>query len=395
MTANGKRRYTYRPVPCPAFEIERMECWLTDLSDQGLMLAGKTVRLGLAKFERTAPRHMTYRADASPVHLTEAPPENEAVEWNARYGWEYAGQRGRFHYYRTAQAHPRELHTDPVVQAIPLRTMERCLWGRILCSLLLLMIFPLFRIKCSVLLAALTMGTPCFLLLAVLALCLVGDALPSIRRLRRLRRQLSSAGELEHRKNWRKGAAAYRVRSVLLPVAAAGAVALILGQAVWGPGKDSVPISDYDGPIPFSTAAELLDTELTPDSHAFSPSANRVCRWNDLLAPENITWCEDGAINASGETVDLIYSIEYHQMRNPLLARWLAKEYLRYRMAEDCVPLEAPPVEADVVYAYADGIGTPHLILVRDTRVVHVFLLSTGSKLTLDEWAQAFADGLA
>lgn len=384
-------RYTYRLAPCSAFDFERMQSWLTDLSDQGLLLTDKAVLLGLVKLERTAPRHMVYRADASPDLLTGAPPEDGAAEPNAHSGWEYAGRRGPFHYYRTAQPASRELHTDPAVQAASLRKTERRLWLRILCFLLLLVLFPLFRVKFCVLLLTLSLGTPYLLLWSALVLYLIGDALSPIIRLRRLRRRFVSTGALERRKSWRKGAMAYRIRSVLLPVVAAVVFILIFVQASWGMEKGSVLSSDYDGQVPFATAAELFGTEFAPDAQTRSTSANRVRRWRDLLAPENITWVESGTITTSGDETDIYYSVEYHQMRNPVLARWLAKEVLRYRMEPDCVRVEPPALETDVVCAYLDGIGIPHLILVRDTQVVHVSLWSAGGGLLLEDWASAFA----
>lgn len=389
---NKPRCYTYRLAPCRAFDIEGTESWLTDLSDQGLLLTDKSFLLGVAKFERASPRHMVYRADAGPHPFADAPPDDAAVDLNARYGWEYAGRRGPFHYYRTAEAAPRELHTDPAVQALPLRKMEQKLWMHITFFALFLLIFPLVRLRFCLLLPALTIGSLYFLLWAVFTLFIFGsNCLLPLVQIRRLRRRLFSAGALDHRKDWRRGAAAYHIRCLLLPVLALICLILLFLRLYWWIPQSQVSRIAYEDPVPFATAAELFDGEFAPDNRSFPTSANQMRRWSDLLAPENITWVEDGAITTSGDETDIYYSVEYHQMGNPVLARWLAAETLRYKLDSDCVRVEPPALEADAAYAYLDGIGIPHLILVMDTQVVHVSLLSTGNELALEDWAAAFA----
>ena len=109
-----KKRRAYRLPPCPAYDVEGTESWLSDMAREGLHLAPDGFLLGFAAFERGAPAQVRYRLAASlrqPGLLDDngGGPDPEAVELGREMGWEYVARRGDFYLYRTARPGAREL----------------------------------------------------------------------------------------------------------------------------------------------------------------------------------------------------------------------------------------------------------------------------------------------
>ena len=55
------RRYP----PCPDYDVEAMESWLSDMADQGLVLSRDGFFFGFGYFEKTEPKKMRYRLEGS------------------------------------------------------------------------------------------------------------------------------------------------------------------------------------------------------------------------------------------------------------------------------------------------------------------------------------------
>ena len=118
-------RHTYRLPPCPAYDVEGMERWLSGLAQEGLFLARDGFFCGLATFERGEPRFAKYRLEAAQKSTSMwaedgGEPDPEQVELSQRYAWEYIAKRGDFYIYRSFEPGARELNTDPEVQALAL-----------------------------------------------------------------------------------------------------------------------------------------------------------------------------------------------------------------------------------------------------------------------------------
>ena len=118
----------YRYPPCPDYDVEAMESWLSDMAAKGLVLTRDGFFFGFGNFEKTEPKTMRYRLEASKYRsgtLNEYNPPEEAQELYEAMGWQYVAARGNFHIYCTEDPEARELHTDPQVQAITIDTLRR------------------------------------------------------------------------------------------------------------------------------------------------------------------------------------------------------------------------------------------------------------------------------
>ena len=54
-------RRIYRPAPCPSYDVERLESWLTDMAESGWHLVRESVFLGIFTFEKGMPKNIRYR----------------------------------------------------------------------------------------------------------------------------------------------------------------------------------------------------------------------------------------------------------------------------------------------------------------------------------------------
>lgn len=112
-----------RQIPCPCYDVEACESWLTDQAAQGLFL--EQWNLYTARFRRGVPRVMRYRITAARLKgcvLVGAPiaPGEEEADLYAAAGWEFVCSWQEFFFYCCQDPRAPELHTDPVIQAVRL-----------------------------------------------------------------------------------------------------------------------------------------------------------------------------------------------------------------------------------------------------------------------------------
>ena len=171
MEAEPKR--VWRLPPCPAYDVEGMESWLTDQEARGLRLSRDGFFAGFAIFEKRESSTARYRLQPAEkgksAWNTEDGPSDGEEEMSAAMGWDYVARWGEFHIYRCADRQARELNTDPRVQAIALdkvRSRERM-------NLISLFFWPVLFLGsvavCGPLLCLLEIGLWRFLLLAAAA----------------------------------------------------------------------------------------------------------------------------------------------------------------------------------------------------------------------------------
>lgn len=125
-----KNHTVYRLPPCPVYDVEGTESWLSDLAREGLMLEKDGFFAGFMSFQRTTPRTAQYRLEAIQKLnglLSDGfeAPSDEALELSEKYGWEYLLKYGDFHIYRSFGFPARELNTDPDVQAMALNKVRK------------------------------------------------------------------------------------------------------------------------------------------------------------------------------------------------------------------------------------------------------------------------------
>ena len=125
-----EKQRVYRLCPCDPWDMEGIQSWLEDLSEEGLFLAEDGVCCGVFTFERSQPCRLTYRLDVaqkqksrfwkSGYELTE-----EEKELYRAMGWEYLVQYGEFRIYRTADRKAPELNTESQTHAMTMGYLRR------------------------------------------------------------------------------------------------------------------------------------------------------------------------------------------------------------------------------------------------------------------------------
>lgn len=148
MAQEAHTRTVYRRPPCPSYDVEGTEAWLTDLAREGLLLESDGFFAGFAAFEKTAPTRVKYRLEAAQKHASlwsedGGEPDEAQVELCAQYRWEYVARHGQFYIYRSDDPSARELNTDPKVQALALNAVKKRLVSDLTSLLVWTVLYPL------------------------------------------------------------------------------------------------------------------------------------------------------------------------------------------------------------------------------------------------------------
>ena len=397
----------YRLPPCPPYDVEATESWLEDMAAQGWMLEKDNIFLGVAAFEKAEPAPVRYRLEASARRVGDfddygGAPDPEAEEMNADFGWEYVARRGQFHIYRSPAGGGPELHTDPRVQALAIKSLERRQINSLL-SLLLVLVINLFAVQLrggSLLLSAAAAGLPITLLTAFLALWLIAAPVREAVHLGRLKKRLAAGVPLRHDGDWRRGRTAYYARRLIHLLLFLTWLLVLLhlwaGKSV-GTGKEA--LADYKGILPFAdmrdfaegdfrlTGSDMLNSSVTVKSNAF------VRRYVDLEEHARILRPDGTALNGG------LY-VTYFEARWEWLARALAGEFLRVDRRKTGrgwrESLEYPDIGLDEATAYRNFIHFPCVVLRQGRVVLRAMFYQTGpgEDMPPEQWAGILADSI-
>lgn len=392
----------YRIPPFPDYDIEALESWLTDLAGQGLFLNTGGLYWGLARFRRGEPRRLPHRliAPGSEVSLAagllgKKPPEDEAPtqevrDFYAQWGWEYVGTHAYFHLYRGMTEAPRELHTDPEVQADTLRRVYRRLrlgnLGVLLACLVCLGILLLLShgsfwgILCEY-----PWCTPLLLLLLPLA---VWNIWSVHRYYRDLAARTAVGDHPDHGKNWARRARGNLVKKIL-----STALAVLLLVSLWVPqilathhDRRQDPW-EYDlAALPFATATDLLPPEVYYEPN-FDPLMED--RLPSYVLPRSLHWVENNlATWPDGTTARVYLNVIYLQANFPQAAQ--AKlEQLERQMADwEEAPFPVPEFAGEYKALFFHE-NYPVLLVRKGNQVMRVGLdLKGDHTLPLEEWSR-------
>ena len=140
MKAGREPKIVYKIMPCPQYDVSGMECWLSEMAEQGMILQQDGIFCGIVTFEKTVPQIIKYRLQAAEKSTSmwadnNGEPDAEEVELSKKFGWEYVAKRGEFHIYCTSNPDARELHTDKEVQALAMNAMKKRQWDSIFNSI--------------------------------------------------------------------------------------------------------------------------------------------------------------------------------------------------------------------------------------------------------------------
>lgn len=401
------RTKTLRLPPCPPYDLEATESWLEDLAARGLHLARDGFFAGVAVFERGEPRTLRYRLDAAPrqaglMYDNGGEPDPAERELSAAAGWDYVARRGQFYIYRAEEAGAAELHTDPAVQALRLRALVRRQRGAVLSMLVWLLLYPLLLLRGRLLLTALELGTPLFLLVCAAALLLLGGSVRAFLSLNALRRRLKNGEAPDHKKDWRSGAVRWHLtRFALAALVCFLAAVLLVRWNAAATREDRRPLEAWAGPLPFASLGELEPESAFTREDWLGVSGYSLRA--DLLAPVNLRWSEHGEFAPPASGSGGLYA-EYHEAASPWLASRLAEELLRTDRLTAALPLfwkhtglTALPLPSgaerfDFAAAYRDGTHFPTLLLQKGCRVLRVTFYRNGENADEAAWLRRIAD---
>ena len=157
-------KLVYRLIPCPQYDVSGMECWLSEMAEQGLILQKDGFLFGFATFEKTTPQKIRYslQAASKPTSMWSdnmGAPDSEEIELSQEFGWEYVASRGEFHVYRTYNFEARNLHTDRDVQALAMNAMKKRQKDNIFSMLFFAIIYPYMIMGGKILMSMIHIGT--------------------------------------------------------------------------------------------------------------------------------------------------------------------------------------------------------------------------------------------
>ena len=404
----GKRYY--RIVPCPSYEITKLEAWLSELAESGLFLTEDGIFAGIASFECKEPRKANYRLEAAQKSTgmwadNGGDPEPEQIELSEKYSWEYVAKLKDFHIYRSLEPGARELNTDPEVQAMALEAVKKRARDSLISSFLLLFVYPLVLTRGCILLTAISMGVGWMLLALALGVLTVGGGIRAFAHLKKLQRSLKREGCFGSDTDWKKERIRYFSRRII--TAGIGIVLICTVLRAWGISaldENKIPLEEYGGTIPFATIRDFAGEGYSDYSLTMAGlfgGINSVEEKTGWFAPRCIDYNEHAEVKkADGQCVDGGLYVEYCELRTPGLAERCAEEFYRLdrlsRLRERIEPLEAPELNADSVVAYRNGVHFPTVIFRKGCTVVKAYFFQTASDgaLTLEEWAEILCESI-
>lgn len=403
MSGNNEEKKTiYRLVPCPSYDVEGLESWLEDMAEEGLFLTEDGFFCGFGFFHREEPRKAKYRLQASESQggffSDDYEPLTEEQELSEALGWEYVTRNGEFYIYRSMSENVRELNTDPEVQAITMKMVQKRQYNSLFNCVLWMILYPLLKKNGAVVLPMLYMKSWFFLFSAVLILWFFFGSVRKLIHYTRLRKKLKNGEQLNREKNWKKRAWLYPAKNVLLIVLCCIWGCLVLAnihRTVLF--EDEIPLKEYTGNPPFATMADIAlgqSYELQSVSYF-----NTVTEWSDVLAPVNFIWEEYAQIQVSEDrAVSGLWDVNYHEVKWEWMAKLLAADYYRLDQERDFELLGELDLGIDYAVAYLDDIHIPRVVLRHGKKVLHgsfhEYSYEQETYFSLEEWAEILAEGL-
>lgn len=367
-------------VPCPDYDVPAMESWLEEQAMQGLFLSKDDgFFLGLACFETGNPKRVRYRLDAVPkekVFSEFDEKKQAAIALAGEMGWEFVAEWKEFLIYRCDDAHLPELNTDPAVQALSFKRVQKTLADRVFSTCYYLFLYPILLFllqQPTFLLGVLTVGTTRFLALVLVTIVQTWGAVRDWSRLRRLRRHLQSGGRIEHTNGWREEKKRCLAGKIIRPILTAFWLVLLVSMMVMPRlHPDALAIDAGEAPLPTLSSFATFPVDETDDRYELT-----LDETHDLLAPERYSLRE--------QSMGTIYEVDYYELRAPWLAGWLANDLRRYdegrafrlfsghtrELTELALPED---LDASMARCYQNQYGAYRLLLQKDKNLLSVTL---------------------
>lgn len=385
--------------PCPTYDITGMESWLDDMAKEGWQLTGQSM-FGYFLFRKFPPQTVHYRLEVvvNPQSAWDGDPKtprDEALALHEEFGWQFVMRFGEFFLYKSTDPIPRELHTDPEVQALTLKMLGKRLRNNLFSSFLIAAFHVLFGVFGCPFAIAMVMGTPFLLLLILLTLAWLAGRIRDMVRIRQTRRALLGGQPAAHRKDWKKAAHTHRflrVASLVLTLCL-----FLYGFAVCIDRKIETPLSDVSGSLPFVTLEELLPSD---GSITLDKIDNSTCEvWSDPLYPVIYDFLDGGlASHGDGTGTGGLLEVQYCEAASPWLAIGAAKDFARFYHRQtrlyksSCEMRPLPELGLDYAVGFYNQFGLIRVVLAEgNTAVCARFSMDDEANFTIEHWTQLMA----
>ena len=392
------KKHIYRLIPCPDYDIEKMESWLTDMAANGLFLSDFI--FWFAVFEKGEPANVRYRLEAATkktgfLDYDNGEPSEEVKDLTESYGWQYVTRRGQFQVYCSTSVEARELNTDPRVQALALDIVRKRQRSNIIAGFLWVFVYPLILLRGKPLITAVNIGTGLTALTVLLMFWSLARAVYKGIHLRKVRKKLASGEPLNHNINWRKQVKQHRLSGATYFILLIACFAFFFsGWANESLEKNKQKIQDYSGVIPFATISDFAPN----GTHEYGKFelVNTIETKTDWLAPTIIRYHENAFVSInSSKVIHGGLVVDYYETKAPWLARQIAREYkIPARFSSSYKKIDLPELNVDYAFAYSDVFDT--VIIQHKNKIIKATFYQTSPNYTmpLNEWVKIVADSL-
>ncbi len=383
-------KYAYRFCPCNGYDVEGIQTWLENLSQEGIQLSKEGTTFGLLTFERTKPTRFRYRMEA----IGKSDSSNgEFHEIAAEFGWEYVCDYGTFQIFRSEDPLARELNTDPAIQAATIKQLTRQQIIEFLLAMVYLALMSFlrhwdwFRFYYS----AVAVGPVPTALFILLLLLIPFAVIINLYHLHRLRRKLRH-GLLNQRKAPGIWGWLQTLPGILL------AICLLFQFSSMSDVAPVHDVKDYPQDPPFVTLTGIANPEDTAEYGAFmNDYYNHYAQFERSVAPVNMEWKElIEFTRPDGTTYSGHMILTYHKTCGEWFAKGLAEDYyVKERTRSDKFQdLDAPNLGVDSMRVYSSY--NLHVLIQHDNIVIDAIVsLNDGADdPAWLRWAEAMADRL-
>lgn len=390
MDKEKKLKTVRRLLPCPNYDVESIESWLTDLAKEGLILTTETSILGFLQFTKDTPQDIRFRLEPKKMTDDEIP-DISARELCREFGWEYVVTYAQFYIYRSTSPDAREMNTDPAIHAEALKTIQRQ-YTFPFSFHFILMISALVRLLREPFRYLTSFGA--FYTFGFLFLMLDGILTVVVRAVHiyRLRRKLKANIPLDHCKPWKKWALFHKSSKIMFLLMYIFLLMLMMTQCTRALTSEKIPLTRFPGDPSFVTMADLAPQgTFTPENSL--PRYNTYQQWSTGFA-DTLEWWEYGElVTADGVSCSGFLIVHYHETASPFIAQGLANDYIRdAKRSRYFEETEIPQLDVDYVYTFHDTAKNTIILRQGSTIIMANVLIDTaqGDSL-LPLWAEMMA----
>lgn len=315
--------------PCSIYETGKIERWLEDMAKEGWLFEEISTFWGYYLFKRSAPQAVHYRLEVvvNPQSFWSGDPktpQEEALALHEEYGWEFILRHGEFFLYKSTEATPLELHTDPEIQALTLKMLNKRILGSAFSSALIIAFNILFGAYGYPFGIVMVMGS--VFLLGLLAVTGFGlwRLYEAIHHTYRHRKALLRGTSDPQMPDWRSGAKHHRFLQITSMVLTACFTVYLFAICIAR--RTEVPLTEFSGTVPFVTLEEL-----DPENRLDHIDNGTCSAWSDPLYPVIYDYLDGGAVNQGDELITGgLLEVQYCEAAAPWLALGAAKDFTRF-----------------------------------------------------------------